>query len=148
MTSAGCGAAVTTGSRLPLSSALSSSLAPQQATREHTSSGLWPAAITRDNTLLSLIYGEKIWAGPPGPVSPCHPQSVNTVLGSEEQNLFCPPGRHRVNAFIGICHLNVTIKPTFTFQKLNKLVRFQHEYTKKGEWSIKCLIYPTIRCRQ
>ena len=26
-------------------------------------------------------------------MSPCHRQSVNTVLGSEEQNLFYPPGR-------------------------------------------------------
>ena len=56
-------------------------------------SGLTPVTITRDNVLLSRIYGEKIWAGPRPPVSPCHRQSVNWVLGSEEQNLFYPPGR-------------------------------------------------------
>ena len=79
----------------PAHPALSSSLALKQATREHTGPR---AHISFHNKrqhweLLSLIYGEKIWAGPPGPVSPCHRQSVNTVLGSEEQNLFYPPGR-------------------------------------------------------
>ena len=37
--------------------------------------------------------GRKYGLGPPAPVSPCHRQSVNWVLGSEEQNLFYPPGR-------------------------------------------------------
>ena len=96
LTSAGC-EAVTTGARL-----LSSSRSPgsqflsgaQTGDTWTRGSGLTSVSIIRQHwELLSLIYWEKIWAGPPGPVSPCHRQSVNTVLGSEEENLFYPPGR-------------------------------------------------------
>ena len=62
--------------------ALSSSLTLAQLTREH-------AATSSDNICMDRKYG----LAPSLPVSPCHRHSVNTVLDSEKQNLFSPPGR-------------------------------------------------------
>ena len=99
VTSAGCEAAVVTSPWCCHHPPLTRLSVPLwRSNRRHVNMGAPGAHVSGHNKrqhweLLSLIYGEKIWAGPPGPVSPCHRQSVNTVLGSEEQNLFYPPGR-------------------------------------------------------
>ena len=98
VTSAGCeaDAGVTTGSGLLLSSAahpaLSSSLAARRATREHASSGLTSVSIIRDNIVLSLIYGEKIWAGPPGPSVTMSPTISELSFGQRGTKLVLSAG--------------------------------------------------------